>query len=84
MNSAPTLAHVVALLEARYPPSTAQDWDAVGLVTGDPAAPVRKVLFAVDPVAEVIAEAVEWGADLLVTHHPLLQIGRASCRERVF
>lgn len=75
MNSAPTLARVVALFEARYPPSTAEDWDAVGLVTGDPAAPVRKVLFAVDPVAEVIAEAVDWGADLLVTHHPLLLRG---------
>lgn len=75
MNPAPSLARVVALLEARYPPSTAEDWDAVGLVTGDPAAPVRKVLFAVDPVAAVIAEAVDWGADLLVTHHPLLLRG---------
>ena len=75
MNPAPTLSRVVALLEARYPPSTAEDWDAVGLVTGDPAAPVRKVLFAVDPVAAVIDEAVAWGADLLVTHHPLLLRG---------
>ena len=75
MTHAPTLARVVALLEARYPPATAQDWDAVGLVTGDPAAPVRKVLFAVDPVAAVIAEATAWGADLLVTHHPLLLRG---------
>lgn len=71
----PTLARVVALLEARYPPATAQSWDAVGLVTGDPGAPVRRVLFAVDPVAEVIAEATGWGADLLVTHHPLLLRG---------
>lgn len=75
MSPAPSLARVVALLEARYPPSTAESWDAVGLVTGDPAAPVRKVLFAVDPVAAVIAEAAEWGADLLVTHHPLLLRG---------
>ncbi|SDD12635.1 dinuclear metal center protein, YbgI/SA1388 family [Sanguibacter gelidistatuariae] len=75
MSQAPSLARVVALLEARYPPSTAEDWDAVGLVTGDPAAPVRKVLFAVDPVAAVIAEAAAWGADLLVTHHPLLLRG---------
>jgi dinuclear metal center YbgI/SA1388 family protein len=33
---------------------------------------VAKVLFAVDPVDAVIDEAVAWGADLLVTHHPLL------------
>ena len=35
-----TLADVVGLLERRYPPSTAESWDAVGLICGDPAAPV--------------------------------------------
>ena len=67
-----TLADVVRLLDRRYPPATAQPWDAVGLVAGDPAQPVRRVLFAVDPVADVVDEAVAWGADLVVTHHPLL------------
>jgi dinuclear metal center YbgI/SA1388 family protein len=67
----PTLADVVGALEELYPPSTAEGWDAVGLVTGDPAQPVRKILFAVDPVETVAAEAIEWGADLIVTHHPL-------------
>lgn len=66
-----TLGEVVAALDRRYPPALAESWDAVGLVAGDPAAPVRKVLFAVDPVAAVVDEALEWGADLLVTHHPL-------------
>jgi len=69
--STPALRDVVAVLEDLYPPSTAEGWDAVGLVVGDPAAPVRKILFAVDPVAAVVDEAVAWGADLLVTHHPL-------------
>ena len=66
-----TVADVVAALDRRYPPRTAQPWDSVGLIVGDPAAPVRRVLFAVDPVAAVADEAIEWGADLLVTHHPL-------------
>jgi len=69
--TAPALADVVAVLEGLYPPSTAEGWDAVGLVVGDPAAPVRKVLLAVDPVSDVVEEAIAWGADLLVTHHPL-------------
>jgi dinuclear metal center YbgI/SA1388 family protein len=68
----PTLSDVVAALEGLYDPAWAESWDAVGLVCGDPAAPVRRVLFAVDPVTAVIEEAVDWGADLLVTHHPLL------------
>lgn len=70
-----TLADVVAVLERRYPPGTAESWDRVGLAVGDPAAPVRRVLLAVDPVATVVDEAEEWDADLLVTHHPLLLRG---------
>ncbi|WP_433335955.1 Nif3-like dinuclear metal center hexameric protein [Spirillospora sp. CA-294931] len=66
------LSHVTAALEEFYPPSWAESWDAVGLVCGDPAAEIRRVLFAVDPVTAVVDEALEWGADLIVTHHPLL------------
>lgn len=67
-----TLADVVAALDRRYPPDGAEQWDRVGLTAGDPHAPVRRVLFAVDPVAAVVDEALDWEADLLVTHHPLL------------
>ncbi|MGY1682624.1 Nif3-like dinuclear metal center hexameric protein [Geodermatophilus sp. SYSU D01176] len=66
-----TLGEVVAALEARYDPALAEDWDAVGLVCGDPDEPVERVLFAVDPVAAVVDEVVQTGAQLLVTHHPL-------------
>ena len=67
----PSLKDVVDLLHGWYPPDTADSWDAVGLVAGDPVAEVRKVLFAVDPVLPVAREAAEWRADLLVVHHPL-------------
>ncbi|GEP34271.1 GTP cyclohydrolase 1 type 2 [Nocardioides szechwanensis] len=67
----PTLQDVVDLLHGWYPPDTADDWDAVGLVYGDPASSVSKVMFAVDPTLEVAREAAAWKADLLVVHHPL-------------
>jgi dinuclear metal center YbgI/SA1388 family protein len=67
----PALSDVVSLLHGWYPPETADSWDAVGLVHGDPDQQVAKVLFAVDPTLEVAREAAEWGADLLVVHHPL-------------
>ena len=70
-DSTPTLAQVVRVLEQMYDPAWARDWDAVGLVCGDPSAPVRRVLLAVDPVDAVVDEAVAWHADLLLTHHPL-------------
>lgn len=68
----PRLADVVAAFDGLYDPAAAQSWDAVGLVCGDPDADVRTVLFAVDPVAATVREAIDAGADLLVTHHPLL------------
>ena len=71
VRQVPTLADVVATLDRLYDPDRAEEWDAVGLVCGDPAAEVRRVLFAVDPIDAIAAEAAEWGADLLVTHHPL-------------
>ena len=70
-----TVRDVITALEAAYPPALAESWDAVGLVCGDPAEPVRRVLVAVDPVAETVAETLEQDAQLLVTHHPLLLRG---------
>jgi dinuclear metal center YbgI/SA1388 family protein len=70
-----TVGDVVAAMARRYPSSWAEPWDAVGLTCGDPDAPVRRVLLAVDPAPVVVAEALDWGADLLVTHHPLLLRG---------
>ncbi|HRK45407.1 MAG TPA: Nif3-like dinuclear metal center hexameric protein, partial [Nocardioides sp.] len=69
------LSDVVELLHGWYPPATADSWDAVGLVAGDPDQEVTKVLFAVDPVLPVAQEAAEWGAQLLVVHHPLFLKG---------
>jgi dinuclear metal center YbgI/SA1388 family protein len=67
-----SLREVIAALDARYAPALAESWDAVGLVCGDPDEPVRRVLFAVDPTPEVVDDVLAAGAELLVTHHPLL------------
>ncbi|MBR7744056.1 Nif3-like dinuclear metal center hexameric protein [Phycicoccus sp. BSK3Z-2] len=71
----PSLREVLDAVERLYPPGSAQSWDRVGLVTGDPDQPVARVLLAVDPTLEVVAEARSLGADLLLTHHPLLMRG---------
>jgi dinuclear metal center YbgI/SA1388 family protein len=68
----PAVADVVRVIESMYDPTWARPWDAVGLVCGDPQAPVRRVLLAVDPVESVVEEALTWHADLVLTHHPLL------------
>ncbi|WP_024368220.1 Nif3-like dinuclear metal center hexameric protein [Arthrobacter sp. TB 26] len=76
--AAPTLGMVLLAVEELWPESLAEDWDEVGLVAGHPAAQVARILFAVDPTLEVIEEAIEYGAELLITHHPLLLKGVTS------
>ncbi|MBM4599798.1 Nif3-like dinuclear metal center hexameric protein [Rhodococcus hoagii] len=71
----PTLADVIGALETAYPPALAESWDSVGLVAGDPADEVRKVVVAVDATAAVVDEALASGAQLLLVHHPLLLRG---------
>jgi dinuclear metal center YbgI/SA1388 family protein len=63
---------VLLAAEELWPESLAEDWDAVGLVAGRPGAGIARILLAVDPTLEVIQEALDWGAQLLITHHPLL------------
>ncbi|MGA9870196.1 MAG: Nif3-like dinuclear metal center hexameric protein [Rhodococcus sp. (in: high G+C Gram-positive bacteria)] len=70
-----SLADIVAVLDVAYPPRLAESWDSVGLVCGDPADPVRSVVYAVDATADVVDDAIATGANLLVVHHPLLLRG---------
>lgn len=73
-----TVENVVAVMNRHYPASLAEDWDRVGLVVGDVNAPVKLVGFAVDPCESTINEAIERGADMLITHHPLYLRGTSS------
>ena len=70
-----TVGDVVGVLEAAYPLAWAEDWDRAGLVLGEREAPVSRLLLAVDPTLAVAREAVASGAELLITHHPLLLRG---------
>ena len=67
-----TVADIMDFMETLAPKSLKMDWDNVGLNCGSRTAPVKKILLALDPFEHVCQEAVEWGADLLVTHHPLI------------
>lgn len=81
MEQSRSLGAVISVLEAAYPVAWAEDWDRSGLVVGDAAAHVRHVHLAVDPTIAVVREAVAAGAQLLVTHHPLLLRGASFLPE---
>lgn len=63
---------VLRFIETLAPPEGKMEWDNVGLNCGSKTAPVQKILVALDPFEHVCKEAAYWGADLLVTHHPLI------------
>ena len=67
-----TVHDILTYLETLAPRSMKMDWDNVGLLCGSKKQTVTKVLVALDPFEGVCEEAAAWGADLIVTHHPLI------------
>lgn len=61
---------IVALLEELAPPHLAEDWDNAGLQVGSRRARVEAVLVCLDVTPQVLEEARERRAGLLVCHHP--------------
>lgn len=66
------LRDILGVLDGMAPFGTAEPWDNTGLMVGDPLMEVSSILVALDPVTETIEAAVSCGADLIVTHHPLI------------
>lgn len=65
-------SEIISLLESLSPCFYAESWDNVGLLAGNRKKEVSKIYVALDATDEVIEEAVLMGADMLVTHHPLI------------
>ncbi len=66
---------VTDIIEQRFPKEYALDWDNVGLLAGRDDKEVRCIYIALDASDEVIHAAARQGADMLVTHHPLIFSG---------
>ena len=62
-------------LEKKYPADAAEDWDNVGLLTGDDTNEISHVFLALDLTEETLAEAIRDGADMIITHHPMIFSG---------
>ena len=69
------LKQIMQMLEELCPASFAMSWDNVGLLVGCSDKEVHTIALALDATSEVIAQAKSYGADLLLTHHPLLFSG---------
>lgn len=61
---------IQAFLETIFPLNLAEDWDNVGLLIGDSQKTVRNIMTCLTITPEVVHEAVEMKADMIVSHHP--------------
>lgn len=66
------VSDILKLVETLAPRSMKMDWDNVGLLCGSRSTPVTRVLVALDPFEHVCKEAADWGAQVIVTHHPII------------
>ncbi len=62
----------LAWMDSIAPFDSAEDFDNVGLIIGDPNADVSRVIFTLDVTSEAVDKAVSAGAELIIAHHPLL------------
>ena len=69
---ASALKDIVGLLDEMAPFSLAEEWDNVGLQVGSPEGKVTKILMALDPTLKAVGQASLLGAQMLLTHHPLI------------
>ncbi len=68
----PTVHDIESALYALAPKALAAEWDNVGLLVGSADREVRSVLVALDITEPVVEEAERMGADLIVSHHPVI------------
>ena len=65
-------SEIIELLQQLAPESMACEWDNPGLLAGRQEKDVNIIYLALDATDQVIEDAIEKGADLLLTHHPLI------------
>ena len=66
---------IVAVIEEFAPLSIQEGWDNSGLCVGSPDDEVTSAIFALDCTEALVDEAVACGADMIITHHPLIFSG---------
>lgn len=72
------LSSVIDVIENRFQTCYKCDWDNIGLLVGDKEADIKKVYVALDLTDEVLEHAINYNADLIITHHPLIFKGMKS------
>jgi dinuclear metal center YbgI/SA1388 family protein len=81
-----TVQEIYEVINAIAPFSESMDFDNTGILIGDPDAQVSRVLLCLDATQHVLQEAVELGAELIISHHPIIfsPLRRVQKGDRVY
>ncbi len=63
---------IMDAMEAIAPKRLAEDWDNPGLLLGSPAQDIHHIHVCLDVSEAVIEAAIAQGADMIISHHPLI------------
>jgi len=66
------LREIINSIESVAPRSAQESWDNSGMQVGDTGREVSSVLLTTDITEDVVSEAIEYGCQLIISHHPLL------------
>lgn len=75
---------LIEWLEKKYPASAAENWDNVGLLVGEDSGETENVFLALDLTEQTLDEAIETGADMIITHHPMIFSGMKKINNHTF
>lgn len=75
------VCEIMSLLNSIAPFETAEEWDNVGLLVGNPQIETERAICTLDLNRAAIERAKSIGAGLIVTHHPVMFRGRKNLRE---
>ncbi|MDD6214927.1 MAG: Nif3-like dinuclear metal center hexameric protein [Firmicutes bacterium] len=66
------LSEIINIIESVFPTNLAYEWDNVGLLVGDRSRDIKKVFLTLDVTEKTAKEAIDAGADMILSHHPIL------------
>lgn len=78
------IKEIVKVIETFAPPALQESYDNAGLIVGDAEQTVSAALIAVDVTEEIIDEAIDKGAGLIISHHPVIFGGLKKLTGRTY
>ncbi len=78
MDISVKLKSILGKLEKHYPKNLGESWDNIGLLLGEIESDIKKVQISLDVTEKTVEHAIKIGANLIISHHPMIFSGLKS------